>query len=237
MKVIAYLRVSTKRQGDSGLGLEAQQDYIDTACRANGWTVAQTFIEAGVSGTVPLEDRPAGKKAIEACKALGAVLLVAKLDRISRDVEHIARLMKTVPFKVCTMPHADSFQLHLFAALAEQERAFIAQRTKDALKQLQDRADSGDAQAMQSVANRNEKLARGRTAENRAKATQALVEKSEGFADEVKPHIQACLYSGCQTLQSIADCLNGRSVKTARGGEWKPMQVKRVMDKLSLSFS
>lgn len=236
MKAVAYIRVSTKSQGESGLGLEAQQQYIEVAARQAGWEIVSTFVESGVSGTIPLEDRPEGQKAIAACAEHGAVLVVAKLDRISRDVEHIARLMKTVPFKVATMPNADAFQLHLFAALAEQERAFIAQRTKDALASLQARANSGDADAQAKIERRNAALATGRTEANRNKALNAINQRVEGFNESVKHHMQACLFQGCKTFQQVADCLNGRGVVTSRGGQWKPMQVSRVMKSLDLSF-
>ncbi|WP_325062742.1 recombinase family protein [Pseudomonas massiliensis] len=102
-------------------------------------------------------------------------MLVAKVDRISRDVEHIAGLMKRATLKVAPMPHADNFQLHLFAALAQQEREFIAGRTKDTLAALKRDADSGKTESIKKVANCAATLRRGRTDQNRAKARQSLV--------------------------------------------------------------
>lgn len=237
MNVIAYYRVSTKSQGDSGLGLDAQREYIQQAAKAAGWNVLAEFTEVGVSGSIALEDRPEGSKAVAKCRESKAVLVVAKLDRISRDVEHVARLMKVVPFKVATMPHADSFQLHLFAALAEQERTFIAQRTKDALAALKRDADAGNADAQTKISNRAEALEKGRTDANRAKARAAVSGRVNTFHDSVRPHFEACLFRGLKSLREMADCLNSRGITTSRGGHWSPTQVSRAMESLSLSFS
>lgn len=106
--VVAYIRVSTKSQGDSGLGLEAQRDYIQRAAQASGWNVIGEFVDV-VSGKLALEDRPEGAKALAMCKQHNAQLLVAKLDRLSRSVLHIAQLMEQVDFKVATMPQANTF--------------------------------------------------------------------------------------------------------------------------------
>ncbi|WP_349665525.1 recombinase family protein [Pseudomonas sp. NW5] len=154
MQVVAYLRVSTERQGESGLGIDAQRDYIAQAARAKGWEVVAEFVDTA-SGTVAPTERPECIKAMGAAKELGALLVVAKLDRLSRDVEHIAAMVKRVPFKVATMPDADAFQLHIYAALAQQEREFIAGRTRDALASLKARAESGDAAAQAKVSRRD----------------------------------------------------------------------------------
>jgi DNA invertase Pin-like site-specific DNA recombinase len=236
MKVVSYMRVSTSRQGDSGLGLESQRDYISMAAQQNGWEVIGEFIDT-VSGAIAIEARPEGKKAIVMCKAEGATLVAAKLDRLSRDVEHIAGLMKRVPFKVATMPNADSLQLHIYAALAEQERQFISQRTKDALKSLRNRAANGHVEAMKAVMNRNVALALGRTEVNREKGQEAIARRVHAFQGQIEHHIQACLYTKVDTLVGVAACLNDKGVKTPRGGEWSATQVKRVMDRLGLKFN
>lgn len=109
--------------------------------------------------------------------------LVAKLDRLSRDVEHIASLMRRVDFKVGTMPQADKFQLHLFAALAEQERAFISQRTKDALRALQRRADDG-CESIAKVERRSQALSKGRI-----KGNTDTMNAAKAVKQEAHPHI------------------------------------------------
>ena len=232
MKVVAYYRVSTKRQGESGLGLEAQQEYVESAAQANGWDVVAEYTDINVSGSVHPLERPEASKAF----AHGLPVVVAKLDRLSRDVEHIAGLMKRADFKVATMPHAKTLELHLYAMLAQQEREFISQRTKEALQKLANRAENGDKEAQQKVANRAEKLAKGRTKANQAKGGESTKAKADSFAQSVKDTVELCVLKGTRTLQGVADCLNSKGVTTANGGEWKPMQVKRVMERLSLAF-
>lgn len=231
MEVVAYYRVSTGAQEKSGLGLEAQVDYVHSAARQQGWKVVAEYTET-VSGTIAPQDRPECKKAL----AHGLPVMVAKLDRIGRDVGHIAELMKRTSLKVATMPLADNFQLHLFAALAEQERSFIASRTKDALKALAARAGEGDAESVAKVARRAETLAKGRTNANRAKAGEAVQQRVTSWLDTVRDPIDLCIRKGAKTLPAVAKCLNDKAITTSRGGEWSPMQVKRVMATLNLSF-
>ncbi len=231
MNVIAYCRVSSKSQGDSGLGLEAQRQYIEQAAKANGWTVVAEYVEV-VSGAISPMERPEWSKAV----AHNLPVIAAKLDRISRDVEHIASLMKRVQFKVATMPHADAFQLHLFAALAEQERQFIRARTREALAALQERADSGDAESQQKIERRNTAGSKTLSGATRAKARESVASRVAGFHSDVQHHIEACLFRGVPTFTGVADCLNTKGVSTSRGGRWNATQVRRVMLSLQLSF-
>lgn len=235
VNVVAYIRVSTSGQGESGLGLEAQRDYIQRAAQANGWNILGEYIDV-VSGKLALGDRPEGRKALAACKQHNAQLLVAKLDRLSRSVLHIAQLMEQVDFKVATMPQADKFQLHLFAALAQQEREFIAQRTKDALAALQRRADAGDEVAVKKVQNRTQALEKGRAVADITAANNVRMEKVTGYQVTVRPHIEACLYNKLTTLQAVADCLNAKGIRTSRGSEFNATAVRRLMLALNLTF-
>lgn len=231
MEVVAYYRVSTGAQEKSGLGLEAQVDYVHSAVRQQGWTVVAEYTET-VSGAIAPQDRPECKRAL----AHGLPVMVAKLDRIGRDVGHIADLMKRTSLKVATMPLADNFQLHLFAALAEQERSFIASRTKDALKALAARALEGDSESIAKVARRSETLAKGRTPTNRAKAGEAVQQRVMTWLETVRDPIDLCIHKGAKTLPQVAQCLNEKGVPTSRGGEWSSMQVSRAMKSLQLSF-
>lgn len=231
MDVVGYVRVSTGKQEASGLGLEAQVEYIHTAARQQGWSVTHIYSEA-ISGSVAPLERPECSKAI----AQGLPLVVAKLDRLSRDVEHIASLMKRVDFKVATMPQADNFQLHLFAALAEQERAFISQRTKDALKALQERADSGCEESLAKVERRSQALSKGRAKGNADNMNAIKAVKIDAHREGIAPHVKSCLYEGCNTLQSLADCLNAKGKHTSRGGLWSPTTVRRLMLALGVGF-
>ena len=238
MKVVAYYRVSTKGQGESGLGLGAQQEYVQRAAEQQGWEVVASFTDT-VSGSIPLEQRPEGSKAVALCKELGATLVVAKLDRLSRDVEHIAGLMKRLPFAVATMPTASPFELHLFAALAEQERAFIRQRTREGLQKLKDNAQAGDVKAVAAIARRDAGRVKGHTQAGlkavRAASAQKVV-NADIRAKELEDSLRACLQRGLNTYQGIADCLNNKGVRTARGSQFQPMTVKRVMERLQLTF-
>ena len=136
------------------------------------------------------------------------------------------------------MPNADNFALHLFAALAEQEREFIAQRTKDALAALQRRAVAGETEAVAKVERRTQALEKGRgvATGREGAATQAAVAKAAAFNTIVKPHLESCLYNKLTTLQSVADCLNTKGVTTSRGSEWNATAVRRLMLALNLSF-
>ena len=234
MEVVAYLRVSTERQGASGLGIEAQRDYIAQAAASRGWHIVAEFIDTA-SGTIAPTERPECIKAMSAAKAQGAVLVVAKLDRLSRDVEHIAALVKRAPFKVATMPDADAFQLHIYAALAQQEREFIAGRTRDALASLKTRADNGDELARAKIARRDAGRAKAHQAGNGA-AVAVAVATADAYAATVANHIKAARFDGVTSLTGCADYLNRHGVKTRRGAAFAPMTVKRLAARLGITF-
>ncbi|WP_454252850.1 recombinase family protein [Pseudomonas sp. Marseille-Q7302] len=232
MRVVAYYRVSTEAQGKSGLGLESQQEYIRIAAEQASWEVIASF-EDHLSGTLPPMDREGLRKALELCKTEGATLVVAKLDRLSRDVADIALLMKLVDFKVATMPYADKFQLHIYAALAEQERDFISTRTKVSLAALQKRADEGNAEAQAKVARRNSKLLEGHKTGVPA-SLKVRQEKASQHASKVEDALWACKAKGITTLQAMADCLNAKGHTTSRGASFTPMAVSRLLKKLDV---
>ena len=234
MNIVAYYRVSTTRQGKSGLGLEAQKEYVKLAAESNGWTIVDEFTDTA-SGTIAPTERTQCKAALAACVEHGATLVVAKLDRLSRDVEDIAGLIKRVPFKVATMPTADSFQLHIYAALAQQEREFIAQRTTAALAGLKAKANAGNKEAQEKIANRDA----GRAAAH-VKGTGAATAAAQAAADTnakaLKTVIQSGMFEGVKTLLGMANHLNAKGVKTARGSKFSPMTVKRTVERLGITF-
>ena len=138
-KYVIYYRVSTKQQGESGLGLEAQQRDIQiylSTYETDNYEVLGEFIDIASGSS---DDRLEYELAVALAKKNDAILLVAKLDRVSRDVEVIAGLIKRLDLRVAGMPFADKFQLHLYAALAEQEREFISKRTKAALQSAREK--------------------------------------------------------------------------------------------------
>jgi len=217
VKYVTYTRVSTKEQGRSGLGLEAQERdirlYLDNYSD-EPWEVIGNFQDVQ-SGTE--DDRPELASAIALAKRERAVLLVAKLDRLSRRVSFVASLMedKRLEFRVATMPHADKFQLHIYAALAEQEREFISTRTKAALAEAKAKGKK--------LGGLRDKTGR----RNAASKAQANI-RANKLAGVVRP-----MQESGATLTAIAEALNEASFSTPRGGSWYPTSVKRLIDRLT----
>lgn len=216
---VVYHRVSTKKQGESGLGLDAQRRDVELYLSSYSGQPFKVIHEVTdiLSGKGGLSERPELKECVELCERTGAVLLVAKLDRLSRDVELIAHLIKRVKLRVACMPYADNFQLHLYAALAEQEREFISKRTIAALK-------SAKAQGVKLGG-----LRAGTEARNKG-----LQEKAARDAEPLRAQIVDMQSEGL-SLRAMAAKLNLWKVATVTGkGEWQASQVKRVIDRLGL---
>jgi DNA invertase Pin-like site-specific DNA recombinase len=214
-RYVIYKRVSTKRQGESGLGLAAQKRDIDiflSTYSEEPWEVVGSYtdIESGAKS-----DRPELQKAIDQAKKQKATLLVAKLDRLSRKVSYIAKLIEDdkLTFRVANMPYADTFQLHIYAALAQQERDFISKRTRAAMAE----------------AKRKGQTFGGRRPNSQA-ANAALKARADNDASKVIGLIRP-LRDGGKTLQEIADSLNASGIPTPRGAIWRPVSVKRVLDR------
>jgi DNA invertase Pin-like site-specific DNA recombinase len=218
---IAYLRVSTTGQGRSGLGLDGQRAAIG-AFAANGFTLVAEHVEVQSSkGANALDKLPQLAIALQAARKLGkgTPVIVAKLDRLSRDMALIAGLMaQKVPFVVVELgADADPFMLHLYAALAEKERTLIATRTKVAL-----RAAKARGVRLGNRVNLDEARRRGR-------AVQAA--EAAQLARNLLPVIRELQAGGARTLAAVAAGLNARGVPSARGASWAPMMVKRVLDR------
>ena len=219
---VAYYRVSTARQGRSGLGIEAQRAAVARFAEAEEYTLIAEFteIETG-KGADALDRRPQLAAALAAGKADKCPVIVAKLDRLSRDVAFIAGLMaQRVPFIVAELgADADPFMLHLYAALAEKERRLISERTRSALA-----ARKAQGATLGNRRNAADAAARGRE-----------VQKAEAasFAANVLPIIEALRASGVRDLRGLAAALNNRGVRTARGGRWHVSNVKNVVDRLA----
>ena len=235
MEVVAYYRVSTARQGESGLGLDAQREYVRIAAQQHGWKVVAEFEDQESGATAP-ELRKECRAALAVSRGRKATLVVAKLDRLSRDVEHIAGLLKLVDFKVATMPNADKFQLHLYAALAEQEREFISRRTRDALASLKARAESGDVTARAKIDRRTA----GRLAANKvgnSAAVSAVQIRADQFAEGLRSAVKAAMYDGVSTLEALALWLNTNGYSTVRGARFTATAVSRLIGRLGMTFS
>lgn len=212
---VLYLRVSTQKQGEKGNGLAAQHRDLDLFLGGQPHhKVLETFteVESGACG-----DRPQLQDAITLCRATGAHLLVQKVDRLSRDVEFIARLVKdrNLTIRVANLPNADNFQIHLFAALGQAEREFISQRTKAAMAAAKARGQRFG----------NPKLIELNKTRKRA---------SRAFASGVS-HLVLPLRNQGMTYQQIADTLNSMGQKTAKGCSFHPIQVKRILDRTNQS--
>ena len=217
-KMVAYLRVSTQQQGRSGLGLEAQRAAIVRFADANGVELVGEFVEVETGkGADALDRRPVLKAALAEARRTKAPLVVAKLDRLSRDVAFIATLMATrVPFVVAELgADVDPFMLHLYAALAEKERAVISARTKAAL---------GAAKARGTVLGNRTNLPKAA-----AIGQAARVATADKRAASVLPIIASIQSAGATTLRAIATELNNRGITTARGAAWNATAVMRVL--------
>lgn len=214
---VIYKRVSTREQGRSGLGLAAQDRDVAIYLKAYAEEPFEVLAEFTDIQTGGDDGRPELEKALELARKTGAELLVAKLDRLSRKVSFIAGLMddKRLRLRVAAMPNADKFQLHIYAALAEQEREFISLRTKAALAEAKVRGT---------------KL--GGLRDKTDERNKAVQQQAQRNAQRVARIISPLREQGA-SLRKIAEALNTSGVPTARGGKWQASQVKRALERLS----
>jgi DNA invertase Pin-like site-specific DNA recombinase len=209
---VSYCRVSTVEQGHSGLGLEAQRRSVSDYVASTGMELVAEYseVESGKH-----DDRPELHRAIAHAKRTKSLLVIAKLDRLSRNVSFIASLMDSgVRFVAADNPSANELTVHILAAVAQAERKAIGERTKAALAAAR---------------------ARGRTLGNpkittlRPAAAAAVSTRVVTFKANVLPLIETLRAAGCTTFQAIADSLNARGIKTARSGRWTATTVRRVL--------
>ncbi len=215
---VGYVRVSTAAQGASGLGLDAQREAIERFAATEGYALAEIMVEIETGkGSDALERRPVLKRALAAARRMGAPVIVAKLCRLSRDVAFIAALMaERVPFIVAELgAKADPFMLHIYAALAEQERRMISERTKAAL---------AAAKARGKVLGGH----RGFIPDAVAGGAGARA-KADAFAADLVPVIDDMRAQGVTSLNGIAAALTAKGVTTARGGAWTATAVKNLL--------
>lgn len=221
-KIVAYLRVSTDRQGKAGNGIEAQRAAIAAFAAANGYEIATEFVETETGkGADALDRRPRLSAALDKAKDVGrrekrsgpVPVVVSKLDRLSRDVHFVSGLMSNrVPFIVTELgADVDPFMLHLYAAFAEKERNLISQRTKAALAAKKARG---------------EPLGSPKLAEARQIAHAALIREADAFAANVRPILESL---GDISANAKAKALNERNVPTPRGGKWTARSVLNAL--------
>jgi len=208
---VAYLRVSTTRQGVSGLGLEAQRSTVEGYVTQVGGHLLEEFVEVE-SGKV--RDRPILHRALARCRSTGAVLVIAKLDRLARNVAFVSSLMEAkTEFVACDMPFANRLLVHVIAAFAEHERDLIAARTRAALA-------AAKAKGVR-LGTYGAVLAERRKAE--------ASEHAQGLQSILAP-----LASQGLTLKALAGHLNGLGILTREGAAWCPTTVRRVLIRLDL---
>ncbi len=212
MLFITYLRVSTDRQGKSGLGLDAQRSAVLDFINGGAANLIAEFTETE-SGK--RNDRPELAEALAVCKKDKAKLVIAKLDRLARNVAFISNLMESgVDFVAVDMPDANRLTVHILAAVAEHEREMISQRTRDAL---------------QAAKARGVKLGSPDPGKGSAIGVAANKEKADRFAANVVPIIREIEASGVTSNLGIAKALNARGIPTARGGQWYDSTVKNAL--------
>lgn len=220
MRAVAYYRVSTDKQGRSGLGLEAQREAVRTFLKGRGWPPVTEFTEVE-SGR--RDDRPELAKALEACKLYKATLVIAKLDRLARNAAFLLSLRDAgVDFVCCDMPDANRLTVGIMALVAEDEAERISARTKAALAAAKARGTIlGGFKGYRP------------SGEDRAKALEVRQAKAKAKGFLVAPIISELRDEGIVSLSAIAKVLNERGITTDRGSRWHPTSVARVLAKLN----
>ncbi|WP_311275228.1 recombinase family protein [Methylobacterium sp. WCS2018Hpa-22] len=217
-RFISYLRVSTAKQGASGLGLEAQRKAVADYLNGGRWSVISEVVEVE-SGK--RNDRPKLDEALKLCRLHGATLVIAKLDRLSRDAAFLMKLQNEgVKFIAADMPEANELVVGIMACVAQAERKMISTRTKAALQ-------AAKARGVTLGGDRGQTL----SAEAQAKGRAVLVARASDRAADVAGIIAEIRADGAVSLRQIADGLNSRGIPTAKGGTWSAVQVSRVLAK------
>ncbi len=219
-KFVAYYRVSTDRQGQSGLGIEAQQEAVRTFLNGGRWSVIGEFTEIESGTRKRLKDRPMLKAALELARKQKATLVVAKLDRLARDVQFISTLLNgKVQFVCADMPQADRTFLQMVSVFAEYEAKRISERTKDALGALK---------------RQGKKLGSPTPEIGSAEGVKVIQAKADAYADKVGPIVRDIIRkSGADTLRDIAAALTARGIETPRGNnDWHPSQVSNLLKRI-----
>jgi len=211
MNYIAYYRVSTQKQGQSGLGLEAQEEAVKNYVKLQEGEILEEFteVESGKKN-----DRPELEKALKMAKRTKSKLLIAKLDRLSRSVAFIATLMESgAEFVAVDNPHANELMLHIMGAFAQHERKMISKRIIEALAQAKEKGVELGKYGKEVLSKQNRK-------------------EADKFAWNIQPIIQDLKDEGFTTGQALADELNYREIATARGGRWHKTSVQRLLKRI-----
>ncbi|MBL6425908.1 MAG: recombinase family protein [Maritimibacter sp.] len=221
-KFVAYERVSTARQGKSGLGLEAQRKAIDDFAASKGAKMVARFTEVE-SGRKA--DRPELQQALHLAKITGSTLLIAKLDRLSRNAAFLLTLRDSgVRFIAVDMPEANDLTVGIMALVAQQEREAISKRTKEALAAAKARGVK--------LGNPNGAAALRRAGKGAAALRETVSANADDFAEALRPIIEELRQDGYTTLRAVAQELNARGVLARRGGRWHVSSVRGLLERL-----
>ena len=222
---VSYLRVSTARQGQSGLGLEAQRKAVEDFLNGGHWKLIQEFVEIE-SGKI--NDRAELTKAMALCRLRNAILVIAKIDRLSRDAHFLLGLQKaSVRFVAADMPEANEMVVGIMAVVAQAERKMISTRTKAALA-----AAKAKGTKLGGIRHRADGSIVKIDADAIAKGRAVRAAKAQARAADIAPIVDDIKESGAVSLRQIAAGLNERGIPTARGCQWSAVQVQRVMSRL-----
>lgn len=225
MKIVAYYRVSTKRQGESGLGLEAQQAAVNLFATQGNHSIVKSFLEVETGKSA--KNNPELGKAIAHARRAGAILVIAKLDRLARNPAFTSALMESgVEFKACDNPFADKFTIHILAACAEKECRDISARTKAALAAYKARGGNLGA-ARQECANN---LSLEAAAKGRQLAAATISQEAKEAYTDLLPTIKDLKAKG-HTLRQIADYLNAEGYTTRKGKPWRFSLVAKILER------
>jgi len=219
-KFVAYYRVSTDRQGASGLGLEAQQDAVRVFLNGGKWSLIGEFTEVESGARKKLKNRPMMASALELCRKQKATLVVAKLDRLARDVQFISELLNSnVKFICADMPEADRTFLQMMSVFAEYEGRRIGERTKAALDSLK---------------RKGVKLGSPTPDIGSKVGVRSIKANADSYAEKVGPIVQDIIKkTGATTLRDISEALSAKGVLTPRGNsEWFPSQVSNLLKRI-----
>jgi DNA invertase Pin-like site-specific DNA recombinase len=220
-RYVTYGRVSTARQSASGLGLEAQREAVSRYVAAQGGRIVAEFIEVESGKKI---DRPQLAAALAACRRHRAVLVIARLDRLARNVAFVSGLMESgVEFVAADMPMVNRLTIHILAAVAEEEARAISVRTKSALAAAKARGVllGGSRKGAYDI--------RVHAMEAHAAALELRKQKAAGRAVGLAPVVKDLRKEGAMTLKQIADGLNKQDIPAPRGGSWSPVQVSRLL--------
>jgi DNA invertase Pin-like site-specific DNA recombinase len=218
-KFVSYIRVSTQKQGKSGLGLEAQREAVNGFLNGGRWTLVAEMVEVESGNR---SDRPKLAQALSLCRLHKATLLVAKIDRLARNVAFISALMESgVKFRAVDMPDVNDMVVHILASVAQGEAKAISDRTRVALAAAKARGTSLGGLRW----NSSDIGSKGHRASLRTRR-----DKAAKYCADVLPVIQEKQRQGADTLRSIADALNADGTPAPRGGPWSAVQVQRILN-------